>query len=292
MPTQKWLTKTCLLCSFCDGNLHGYHGEAPAVPECPDAVVLIALDASGSVRLPNWVKSVDFASKAGTALLSLNPNNRVGVIDFSNDAKETIPLTDNKEDFLKGIGNLKNGYQNGITRTEQALEKALEVFNRNKTNSFAKKLLVVVTDGRTTPLNGAQGDTLLMEPVNKLRESGVSTVAIGVFARANDIELNLISSEQVFRVDNYDQLLGKVQKISQVACRSGAGKLSLPPNSLQSILRWKGNFRYWEVGNLIFRSTALRRFYTYWSVHSFESMRCAAQSTLSEYAYDRVTRTR
>ena len=113
--------------------------------------IILALDASGSVLKVNWEKSVDFTGSLAEKLLKLNPESRIGVIDFSQVANEAISPTNDRQGLNLRLETVRNSYQNGITRTELALNKALEMFNRiNKQGR--KKRLLVITDGVTTPL--------------------------------------------------------------------------------------------------------------------------------------------
>ncbi|XP_078379184.1 uncharacterized protein LOC144662280 isoform X2 [Oculina patagonica] len=209
---------------------------APAIKGCPTPLdVITALDASGSVLKENWEKSVDFAAQLANQLIALNTDSRMGVIDFSAVANEAIPPS-NDQTFLKQeLGNLKNSYQNGITRTELALKKASEIFLRINRAS-AKKLLIIVTDGRTTPLNNMQGVELLQEPVENLKKEGVHVMAVGVGDLINNDELNFMATdpnnENVFHIDDYDKLVNIVDTISKAVCTTKAPQsptLSIAP---------------------------------------------------------------
>ena len=189
------------------------------------------MDASGSVLKENWEKSVDFAGKLAKHILALNAESRMGVIDFSQVANEAIEPSGDQKLLEQELGNLKNKYQNGITRTELALEKALEIFQRIKRAS-AKKLLIILTDGRTTPLNNKEGKELLPEPVQSLRTEGVRVIAIGVGSLVNSEELNIMASEpqneNVVRIDDYNNLLNMVDTIGKVVCPAEGTKVHNP----------------------------------------------------------------
>lgn len=164
---------------------------------------------------------MDFAAQLANQLIALNTDSRMGVIDFSAVANEAIPPS-NDQTFLKQeLGNLKNSYQNGITRTELALKKASAIFLRINRAS-AKKLLIIVTDGRTTPLNNMQGVELLQEPVENLKKEGVHVMAVGVGDLINNDELNFMATdpnnENVFHIDDYDKLVNMVDTISKAVC--------------------------------------------------------------------------
>ena len=189
--------------------------------------IILALDASGSVLKVNWEKSVDFTGSLAKKLLKLNPESRIGLIDFSQVANEAISLTSDRQGLNLRLETVRNSYQNGITRTELALNKALEMFNRiNKQGR--KKRLLVITDGVTTPLNGMVGLELLKMPAESLESAGVTIIVVGVGNQVNDEELNLMATypdkENVFRIENYDNLPDMVGILSQAFCQVNTNK--------------------------------------------------------------------
>ena len=183
--------------------------------------VIIALHAPGSVFGDNWEKRVNFVAHLASQLLALNAESRMGIIDFSAVANEAIQPTNDQKFLEQELGNLTNRYQNGITRTELALNKASEIFLRINRPSV-KKLLIIVTDGRTTPLNNKQGVELLQEPVENLKTEGVHVVVVGVGDLINNDELNFMATdpnnEDVFHIDDYDKLVNIVDAIIQALC--------------------------------------------------------------------------
>lgn len=189
--------------------------------------IILALDASGSVLKVNWEKSVDFTGSLAKKLLKLNPESRIGLIDFSQVANEAISLTSDRQGLNLRLETVRNSYQNGITRTELALNKALEMFNRiNKQGR--KKRLLVITDGVTTPLNGMVGLELLKMPSESLESAGVTIIVVGVGNQVNDEELNLMATdpdkENVFRIESYDNLPDMVGILSQAFCQVNTNK--------------------------------------------------------------------
>lgn len=210
------------------------------VPGCSTPIdAITALDASGSVLRENWGKSVNFAAQLARQLLALNAETRVGVIDFSAVANEAIQSSNDQTFLEQELRNLKGRYQNGITRTELALEKAWEIFRRINRSS-AKKLLLIVTDGRTTPLNNKQGMELLQVPVQNLKTKGVHVIAVGVGDLINNEELNLMATdpdnENVFHIDDYDKLFNMVDTISQAVCTTEGKNKKCP---FKVPMKWK-----------------------------------------------------
>ena len=112
-------------------------------------------------------------------------------------------------------------YQNAITRTEKALNKASEIFKRLSRDGTNKRL-IVVTDGQTTPQNNFAGLELLREPTEDLKAAGVHVTAVGVGTMVKEEELNFMATdpdkENVLHFDNYDELLNMVDTVSQAIC--------------------------------------------------------------------------
>lgn len=179
------------------------------------------MDASGSVGKGNWQKVLDFAGKLAERLLALNRENRMEIIDFSQEANEDNQLSSNQTVIHQGLQNLKNRYQNAITRTGKALNKESEIFKRLSRDG-TNKLLIVVTDGQTTPQNSFTGLELLRGPTEDLKAAGVHVTAVGVGTMVNEEELNFMATDpdnkNVLHFDNYDGLLNMVDKVSQAIC--------------------------------------------------------------------------
>lgn len=192
--------------------------------------VELVLDASGSVQLPNWRKTVDFARVIGNKLFDLNAKTRIGVIDFSARAHEALPPTWNRQYFESMLDILKKRYQNGITKTRSALNKALKVFGRIH-RKYSQKLLIIVTDGKPTTFQGNEIE-LIRGPTNSLKNLGVKIIAVGVTNQINDEVLQFLATDDscVFHVNNYCQLLEDVAKIVHSACPN-RGKLKFTPCS-------------------------------------------------------------
>ena len=179
------------------------------------------MGASGSAGKGNWQKVLDFAGKLAERLLVLKRENRMKILDFSQEANEDNQLSSNQTVFHQGLQNLKNRYQNAITRTEKALNKASEIFKRLSRDG-TNKLLIVVTYGQTTPQNNFAGLELLRGPTEDLKAAGVHVTAVGVGTMVNEEELNFMATdpdkENVLHFDNYDELLNMVDTVSQAIC--------------------------------------------------------------------------
>ncbi|KXJ29704.1 Transmembrane cell adhesion receptor mua-3 [Exaiptasia diaphana] len=187
--------------------------------------VIIILDGSGSVTQPNWFKSLQFSANLSSEILALNPRNKIGIVEYSQVAREAIPLTSNSQKIENGIKRLSTQYQNGITRTELALDEAIRMFKLESLND-ENRVLIIVTDGRTTPLEGVPGKKLLADPITTLKIMKIHIIAVGVTQKVNDEELNMIASsgEDVLKLDGFVDLLKKVKQITKMANCPTPGK--------------------------------------------------------------------
>ena len=168
----------------------------------------------------NWIKEVGIARRI-IENFKIGPNpsqSRVGIIYFENTATNFLPLRDGGDslDVMNKLNKLKNEYNRdlkGMTFTDRALHNAVEMFKAVPASRSAAKMLVLITDGKSTKPN------LLHKPVKALRSLNVATIALGV-GKVEITELELItgSSENVFTTDNFDELKLKLKKLSSIFC--------------------------------------------------------------------------
>lgn len=74
-----------------------------------DAIII--LDGSGSVTEPNWFKSLKFSANLSSSILALNPRNKIGIVEYSQVAREAVSLTSNNEKIKNGLERLSSQYQ-------------------------------------------------------------------------------------------------------------------------------------------------------------------------------------
>lgn len=164
----------------------GWRGSAfedalPVALEIPDRVVMpetavvIVLDQSGSMRnsvLGSSRSQQDVANAAAAAAIdTLDPNDLVGVIAFSNNAQVVVPLGPNEDpestrDAVLGITS------DGGTHLPRALDLAIAELARVETKS---KHVIVLSDGES------QNPERLPGQADQLQAQGVrvSTIAVG-----------------------------------------------------------------------------------------------------------------
>ncbi|XP_060103695.1 collagen alpha-6(VI) chain-like [Heteronotia binoei] len=164
------------------------------------ADIMFLVDSSGSIGYANFNKMKNFMSdlvnKSDIGLDQV----RIGVVQFSGNAKEEFPLNkySAKSDIIDAIETMVAIEEN--TLTGQALEFVAEYFKQSKgSRSSVNKILILLTDGE------AQDE--VKTPAMALREGGITIYSVGVF-NANKTQLEEISGkpELVFYVENFDVL--------------------------------------------------------------------------------------
>ena len=214
-PWFRVLNSIVFICIFLDGKCY-----------TPVDLVL-ALDASGSVKLNNWEKEVEFAKQLISNFDVSKSGTHIGVIDFSQAAKPRVDLNSNAGKQVGKINeileSLKEDYQNGMTYTDLALKEAFKMFQNVPASRTVPKLFIVVTDGFTTWRKGKTGMQLLHQPVKDLQGSSVKTYSVAVGNQVDDEELELMANnidDHVLKLNNFDGLLGIIKELTTVACPS------------------------------------------------------------------------
>lgn len=164
------------------------------------ADIMFLVDSSGSIGAENFNKMKNFMSDlVNKSHIGLDQV-RIGVVQFSDNAKEEFPLNkySAKSDIIEAIRRMVAIEEN--TLTGQALEFVAEYFETSKgSRSSVNKILILLTDGEAQ--DGVKA------PAMRLREAGITIYSVGVI-NANKTQLEEISgkSELVFLVENFDVL--------------------------------------------------------------------------------------
>ncbi|XP_035811889.2 collagen alpha-1(XII) chain isoform X3 [Amphiprion ocellaris] len=178
------------------------------------ADVVFLVDGSWSVGRPNFKYIRNFMSAAAGAFQISEDGTRVGVVQYSDDARTEFKLNQHlsRPALLRAIGSLP--YKGGNSMTGDALDYLLK-------NTFTEaagarkgfpKVLVIITDGKSE------------DPVElyakQLRSRGVEIFVLGI-QQADENEMKLMAStpyrSHVYSVANFD-MIKNVQKelITQV----------------------------------------------------------------------------
>jgi len=131
--------------------------------------VIYGMDASGSMK----GKKIDMAKKAGVALAykAIERKDKVGLVVFSKEIKESVEPTDDFGLLMKKISAVRASKETDIVKMVQ---KASELFPRG---DFTKHLLVL-TDA--LPTVGREPEEETLESVSIARAAGVTVSLVGI----------------------------------------------------------------------------------------------------------------
>lgn len=197
--------------------------------------LLFILDSSESVGALNWEKIINFTRKvAGKFDVQYT---RVGVIQYHSTPEVPIALSSFKDNKTldEAISNIY--FKPGATRTDLAIMKAIEVFNKAPLRKASRVVLFVI-GARSTDLYVSKGKSinatdLIKQPSANLQGGQVAVYAAAVSEGlpANEKlaftkELNILTStppiDHIFESPTYDDLL--TAKVDEVAKKTCVGK--------------------------------------------------------------------
>lgn len=183
--------------------------------------VIFALDSSGSIGRSNWRKVKEFVEKYIKEFVTDHNDVRVGVVTFDSLARLRIPLRSYSADqLLQRVRHLS--YRGGQTMTYSGLNTAWKEFKRVERDG-RKRMLFVMTDGRSTSIRGKSGFSLARRAALHLLLSGIHIVSVGIGNRVDPRELKAMAShpksENVIRYSNFDQLISASRRISATALK-------------------------------------------------------------------------
>ena len=198
--------------------------KEPPKPRCKSRVdVGFLLDSSGSLA-NDYNKEKDFL-KALAATFGMESNGgRAGVITFSFDAEHSIKMSDHDNLFTFNDAVDKIPLMASTTRIDKALRLAQkEMFALSSgSRSGVKKMLILLTDGSQTNDIGAESPSKI---ANEIRQTGISTVVIGIGSGIDKSELLRIagSKDLVFNADSFAELISVpfVNQVSDTSCEIG-----------------------------------------------------------------------
>lgn len=147
--------------------------------------IIYAIDASGSMK----GEKIEMSKKAGIALAykAINHNDKVGLIVFGNEVKESIAPTLNFMKLMKEITRIQASKETDFVIM---IEKAIELFpNRHST-----KHLVLLTDAMPTVGDNPEKDTLKL--AGEARSKGITLSLVGI----NLDRKNVKFAEEMVRV--------------------------------------------------------------------------------------------
>uniref|UniRef100_A0A665VIL6 Collagen alpha-1(XII) chain n=1 Tax=Echeneis naucrates TaxID=173247 RepID=A0A665VIL6_ECHNA len=211
-------------------------------PECSASAiadVVFLVDGSWSVGTPNFKYIRNFISAAAGAFHVGEDKTRVGVMQYSDDARTEFNLKQHltRPALMRAISTLP--YKGGNTRTGDALNYVLK--NAFTEASGARKgfpkVLVIITDGTSEDAVESQA--------RQLRSSGVEIFVLGVKA-ADEVEMKQMASSphrrHVYNVANFDRIKSMQKQLITQMCAGVEDQLNTlasgeevvePPRNLQ-----------------------------------------------------------
>ncbi|XP_029351702.1 collagen alpha-1(XII) chain isoform X3 [Echeneis naucrates] len=203
------------------------------------ADVVFLVDGSWSVGTPNFKYIRNFISAAAGAFHVGEDKTRVGVMQYSDDARTEFNLKQHltRPALMRAISTLP--YKGGNTRTGDALNYVLK--NAFTEASGARKgfpkVLVIITDGTSEDAVESQA--------RQLRSSGVEIFVLGVKA-ADEVEMKQMASSphrrHVYNVANFDRIKSMQKQLITQMCAGVEDQLNTlasgeevvePPRNLQ-----------------------------------------------------------
>ena len=133
------------------------------------AYIIYGLDASGSMK----GKKIEACKKAGIALAykAIDEKDKVGLIVFGSEVKETVEPTSDFTMLLKEITRIRASKETDIVST---LRKAVELFPSENIT----KHLILITDAM--PTKGDEPEKSTLEEVSIARSKGITVSLIGI----------------------------------------------------------------------------------------------------------------
>jgi uncharacterized protein YegL len=177
--------------------LTGYDVQNPGFAD-----IMLVLDESGSINGADFGREKTFALELINNLMTTPDGARVGLVQFSGDARLTMTLQNNKQSALNQVNNM---YQRGgSTCIGCGIQLAHQRFFQQP-RPQATQFMIVLTDGA----NNVNVNTF-QSIVNQAKSTGVKMIAVGVGA-VNQSEIEFIASDipgvqTSFLINNFSEL--------------------------------------------------------------------------------------
>ena len=170
---------------------------------------------SSSITVKNYEKQQNFVKNVADTFSISMGKTETGVVTYNEEASLWIRFGQHKnnEEFKTAVDKIP--YWGGQTRIERGLKMAADgLFGAIKQErANLSKILIVLT-------NGDPKVTSLDQAILPLLQLGVRLLAVGIGSDVSRDELRLIveKDEDIFTVDNFDELLAKSNQIARAAC--------------------------------------------------------------------------
>jgi len=162
--------------------------------------VVLVLDGSGSVKSEGWTKISDFAKLVVGKIKFGEEHAKVGLVQFSSEAKLFQGLTATSSEIDTGLAGM--AWLKGSTNTAEALVVAREVFLTGRKS--AQGVVVVITDGMPS------SKYLTSTAVARMKDQGVKVVFVAIGSSVNERVLGHWASwpayENIITATGFDKL--------------------------------------------------------------------------------------
>lgn len=198
-------------------------GAACDIPvQCTNnADIVFILDASGSVREENFVKTKDFVKQMVDSINVDRLGSNLAVVTFSDDARIHFRLSDynNRVDMIRAIDAIP--YTRGTTNTASALRLVRQQVFREQDGDRPdlRNIAILMTDG------GSNDFSETLKEARLAREAGITMISVGIKDWVNMVEIREIASDpddrNVFSIESFD-VINRIQSdLKAIICNQG-----------------------------------------------------------------------
>jgi len=201
----------------------GYTGPQCQIASCGENIVYdlgFAIDGSNSIDNNEYRLTKDFVKDVIGIFTISEQGTHVGLLEYASEASIKIYFDDYFEtgELLEFVETLTQA-QGGSTNIGRGLEKTLDLFSSdNGMRDKVEKLFIFFTDGTNTDRNED-----LTQYTRKIKNKGITTIAVGVGSDTNATELATIASSKnnVFRLDEFEELKLIIENLTPAQCKDG-----------------------------------------------------------------------
>ncbi|BFZ04239.1 hypothetical protein BsWGS_07278 [Bradybaena similaris] len=174
--------------------------------------LILAIDGSNSMGEPNFMRQLTSVENLLRPMNISEDEIHVGLILFSGDIRATAVLSGDKNMALSELRSM--GYPDEETRTDMAIDTAVDMFHQYGRNGSVPKLLMLVTDGVPTKPHET------IKSADRAKQLGINIFVIAVTDRADVTEMKKIASvkNRVFVTENFDTLEASLNNATYRAC--------------------------------------------------------------------------
>ena len=199
--------------------------------------VILAIDLSGSMNddggtPPEPISSV--LSAAERFVSRLQEGDQVGVVTFATEAVVASPLGDNIAATASIVASLAIApkEETGSTNTGDALLRATEELEGLAHNEDARKVLVLLTDGRATAPD-EEPELYALDAASSTRAAEIEVYAIGLGANVNFDFVKAVASDEgkAYQALSNTDIDRIYEDITSAICEDGAAVIEIIPKT-------------------------------------------------------------